>query len=170
MTTPRDFAYALLNAMNLPTTDNNVMALVALQALEGGFMANPAAFNPLNTTQRMSGSQTLGGTVGIQAYTSWQQGLDATQKTLLNGYYGSILSALSNSADPDTTLNVWAASPWGTTNAAGKHAADYQAYGSRNFPASASVLPSASSVGTARKVGLLAVAAFAFYKLWPLLR
>lgn len=169
MTTPRDFAYALLGALNLPTVDNNVMALVALQAMEGGFMHNAAAYNPLNTSQPMPGSHAVT-SIGIQAYTSWQQGLDATVKTLLNGRYGAILSALANGAGADTTLSVWAASPWGTTIAAGKHAADYASYGSLEFPSSASSLPSASSGSSASRLGLAAIAAFAIYKLWPLLR
>jgi hypothetical protein len=64
---------------------------------EGGNWNNKAKYNPLNTSQIMPGSTNFNtgqpGS-GIQAYTSWQQGLQATAMTLTNGRYGDLLSAL----------------------------------------------------------------------------
>lgn len=180
MTTPRDFAYALLGALNLPTTDNNVTALIALQKLEGGFMYNSAAFNPLNTSLSMPGSRAVIG--AIQAYTDWNQGLEATARTLSSTHYWpghdkqypDVIASFAASADPDATLDVWAASPWGTTNAAGRHAADSLSYGSQEFPLSSSALPFAAAIAgrrgpSALGVGLAAAAGYGLLRLWKAL-
>jgi hypothetical protein len=141
-TTPIDFAKALLVRLELPITENNVAALVAAQCIEGGFMHNGAMFNPLNTTWRRATSRSVT-PVGVQAYESWADGLEATALTLRNGMYQGILDALENDCDPDHTLRAMAVSPWGwyrleagvrVPNGIGK-AAGYQSYGGHPFPA-----------------------------------
>jgi hypothetical protein len=141
MTTPIDFAHALLAALELPDTDNNVAALVAAQCIEGGYMHNGALFNPLNTTWKLEGSRSVTA-VNVQAYPTWALGLEATRKTLTNGLYKDILAALELDADPDVTLHAMAVSPWGwyrvvngkrVPNGIGK-AAGYQSYGAHAFP------------------------------------
>ena len=123
-------------------------------------MFNGALYNPLNTTQPMPGSYPVT-SVKVQAYTNWEQGLDATAKTLTNGLYKGILACLSASDDPDTTLAAMAASPWGwydpssgQPNPIGK-ASSYQAYGSRSFPAGGGGFGAlgGSAVGIALAVG-----------------
>ncbi len=42
---------------------------------------------------------TVFNSVGVKAYTSWKQGLEATVKTLKNGYYGGIIDALRRGND-----------------------------------------------------------------------
>ena len=87
------WAKALLVAMRLPVTADNVAAVTAWEMAEGGHWYNTAYYNPLNTTQDMPGA-TVFNSVGVKAYTSWKQGLEATVKTMKNGYYGGIIEAL----------------------------------------------------------------------------
>lgn len=49
--------------------------------------------NPLNTTQRMTGSTSVN-SVGVQAYPNAAEGITATVITLENGYYPAIVAAL----------------------------------------------------------------------------
>ena len=107
------WAQAFLKSLGMPITADNVAALVAWEMAEGGHWYNTAYFNPLNTTQSMPGA-TVFNSVGVKAYTSWEQGLKASVITLRNGYYGGILDALSRGNDAQAVANAVAASPWGT--------------------------------------------------------
>jgi peptidoglycan hydrolase CwlO-like protein len=109
------WARALLVAMRLPVTADNVAAIAAWEMAEGGHWYNTAYYNPLNTTQSMPGA-TVFNSVGVKAYTSWKQGLEATMITLKNGYYGSILDALRRGNDSTAVAAAVGASPWGTGN------------------------------------------------------
>jgi len=112
--TPILFAKALLAALNLPVSESNVAALVAIQKQEGGHQLNRAWFNPLNTMRSMPGAQEAGLQVkGIKAYSSWDEGIAATALTLGQGNMRPIVTSLSRSAPPEETLAVFAASPWG---------------------------------------------------------
>jgi hypothetical protein len=142
MTTPIDFARALLARLGKPITENNVQAFVAAQCIEGGFMHNGALFNPLNTTMPWPGARSVT-PVGVRAYASWADGLEATAKTLENGLYAGILDALEHDCPPDHTLRAMAISPWGWYRIVGGvrvpngigSAAGYQSYGNHAFPA-----------------------------------
>ena len=107
------WAQALLVAMRLPVTADNVAAITAWEMAEGGHWYNTAYYNPLNTTQDMPGA-TVFNSVGVKAYTSWKQGLEATVKTMKNGYYGSIIEALKRGNDSAAVAQAVGASPWGT--------------------------------------------------------
>ena len=109
------WARALLVAMRLPVTADNVAAITAWEMAEGGHWYNTAYYNPLNTTQGMPGA-TVFNSVGVKAYTSWKQGLEATVKTLKNGYYGGIIDALRRGNDSSAVAAAVGASPWGTGN------------------------------------------------------
>lgn len=109
------WAKALLVAMRLPVTADNVAAITAWEMAEGGHWYNSAYYNPLNTTQSMPGA-TVFNSVGVKAYTSWKQGLQATVKTLKNGYYGAIIEALHRGNDASAVAAAVGASPWGTGN------------------------------------------------------
>jgi hypothetical protein len=111
--TPVSFAEALLNAMGFPETPQNVEALTAWQRAEGGNWQNDARFNPFNTTLSEPGAASIN-SVGVKAYTSWQQGLTATIATLSGSAYAGIRSALSNGSDAQAVANAVASSPWGT--------------------------------------------------------
>lgn len=82
---------------------------------EGGAgIANNAWFNPFNTTLQEPGSTAIN-SVGVQAYTSEAQGIQATISTLQGGYYTSIVGDLSSGASPQQTGHDILASPWGTS-------------------------------------------------------
>ena len=109
------WARALLVAMRFPVTADNVAAITAWEMAEGGHWYNTAYYNPLNTTQSMPGA-TVFNSVGVKAYTSWKQGLEATMITLKNGYYGGILDAMRRGNDATAVAAAVGASPWGTGN------------------------------------------------------
>lgn len=111
--TQEEWARSLLGRLGYKTSKANVQAVMAWMRAEGGHWNNSAHYNPLNTTQRMSGSTSMN-SVGVQSYGSWSQGLDATVKTLRNGYYGSILSAFKAGTSAQNVANAVVSSPWGT--------------------------------------------------------
>ncbi len=134
--TPIEFAKALLSRLGMPQSDNNIQALVAVQKIEAGHSANSALFNPMNTMQPMPGARDAGLQVkGIKAYSNWDEGLEATARTLQSTKfdYSGILKALARSAPPDETIKAWAKSPWGWTLPVASASA-YQYYGTMEFP------------------------------------
>jgi hypothetical protein len=111
--TPASWAQALLALLGDPVSAENVRALVGWERAEGGHWGNSAHYNPLNTTQREPGSSSMN-SVGVQAFSSWDQGLTATRTTLLNGRYGGILAALAAGSCATCVASAVGASPWGT--------------------------------------------------------
>jgi hypothetical protein len=111
--TPTSFAQALLATLGEPVTDANVQAITAWEAAEGGNWHNSAHYNPLNTTLPEPGSYTVN-SAGVRAYTSWDQGMQATVSTLQEGSYSGILGALQGGNDPQGVVNAILQSPWGT--------------------------------------------------------
>ncbi len=111
--TPVTWAKALLRALGMPQTTDNMAAIIAWEMAEGGHWYNSAHYNPLNTTWRMPGATAMN-SVGVKAYVSWTQGLAATVETLHNGLYEGILSALRAGNDAQTVADAVASSPWGT--------------------------------------------------------
>jgi hypothetical protein len=110
---PHDFAVALLNAIGAPVTSQNLEAIVSWETAEGGGFGNRAQFNPLNTTLQLPGSHAITA-IGVQAYTSWSQGLSATVSTLRGGAYRGIIAALKAGNSAQAVERAVAASPWGT--------------------------------------------------------
>lgn len=104
-----EFYKAVLTGIGAPITNNNLLYLYAWRQAEGG----SAAFNPFNTTQKAEGATNYN-KVGVKNYTSAQQGVNATVKTLLNGRYSGIISSLKSDAEPSQTADALVASPWGT--------------------------------------------------------
>jgi len=111
--TSHDFAVALLETLGDAVTSQNTGAVVSWERAEGGAWNSPAKFNPLNTTRRMPGSYSING-AGVQAYTSWPEGLAATAQTLQAGAYGGILSALKAGTSEQAVERAVASSVWGT--------------------------------------------------------
>jgi peptidoglycan hydrolase CwlO-like protein len=114
------WAQAFLKRLGMPMTADNVAAVVAWEMAEGGHWYNTAYYNPLNTTQSMPGA-TVFNSVGVKAYTSWAQGLEASVITINNGYYGGILAAMRAGNDGQAVADAVAASPWGTGSFTPKH-------------------------------------------------
>ena len=117
-----DFYREILRGIGAPETENNLLYLFAWRQAEGG----NATFNPFNTTQKAEGASNYN-KVGVKNYTSPEQGLKATIKTLLNGRYGEIISSLKRDADPIETAEALERSPWGTGGLAKKVISGYQA-------------------------------------------
>ena len=143
--TPTSWAESFLTKSKLPTTKNNVKALTDWWAAEGGAgpewgTNNLASYNPLNTTLPEPGSQPINSDK-VQAYTSWSQGIQATQQTLDEpGHgYSAIRKDLAANAPPGQTEQAIVASQWGT-----KTIGSYTATG----PAGAASGAPASSSGT----------------------
>lgn len=111
--TPASFATALLSYLGLPTNQANVDAVVAWENQEGGNWKNTAAYNPLNTTLQMPGS-TSQNKVGVQAYTSWDQGLAATAQTLEQTNMTPIRQALATGGGCQGLADAGPGTPWGT--------------------------------------------------------
>ncbi|MFD9053289.1 hypothetical protein [Streptomyces zaomyceticus] len=111
--TPTTWAQKVLALLGVPVSDANVKAMVAWQKAEGGHWNNPDKYNPLNTTQSMPGAVATN-SHGVKAYTSWDQGLTATVKTLTNGLYGGILDALRRGDSAESVVGAVTRSPWGT--------------------------------------------------------
>jgi hypothetical protein len=110
--TRETFAEAILTGLGYPVTKLAVTDIMSWEAAEGGAWNGGARYNPLNTTEPMSGATNFN-SVGVKNYTSWEQGLNATVKTLENGYYTDILNALSIGGTGDFGVTV-GESPWGT--------------------------------------------------------
>ncbi|MFL6116751.1 MAG: hypothetical protein ACJ786_36155 [Catenulispora sp.] len=110
--TQEEWARSLLSKLGIKATTANVSALMAWMRAEGGNWNNTAHFNPLNTTQSMPGASSMN-SVGVKAYTSWDQGFDATVKTLQNGHYGGILSAMKSGTAKEIVSAI-VNSVWGT--------------------------------------------------------
>ena len=109
--TPSDgsgFNRALLTALGDPDTPQNEQFLSAWKQADGG-----SADNPFNTTQGAPGA-TVFNSVGVKRYPSVSEGVDATAKTLTNGYYQGILDALASGKDARQAALAVAQSPWGT--------------------------------------------------------
>jgi hypothetical protein len=105
------WANDLLGALGMPRTTANIRAVTAWVAAEGTKAGN----NPLATTQGMPGATSFN-EVGVRNFASYSDGLAATVKTLHNGRYGNILSALAAGNDPVAVARAVADSPWGTGN------------------------------------------------------
>jgi len=80
---------SILSGIGADDTDENMLFFHAWRSAESA----KATYNPFNTTQRMAGSTNYN-SVGVKNYPSEKDGIDATVKTLKNGYYPCILDGL----------------------------------------------------------------------------
>lgn len=95
ITSPEEWAIAQLKSLGDPVTASNIEFLEGWQKQEGGNWNNTATYNPLNTTQPEPGATAMN-SVGVKAYTSWTEGIQATDAALNNGLYSDILAALKS--------------------------------------------------------------------------
>lgn len=93
-----DWISVYLRAVGAPNTKQNRNFLASWQRWEGGHTNNSARYNYLNTTQSMPGSSSIN-SAGVKAYRNLWQGAQAFARTLRNGRYGDIMSAL-RAGDP----------------------------------------------------------------------
>jgi hypothetical protein len=105
------WATAFLGKVGAPVTASNLQAMTTWMAREGGNWNNNATYNPLNTTQNMKGATSMN-SVGVKAYASWDQGLQATVNTINNGKYSPVLNALRQGTSAAAVLSAVQDSPW----------------------------------------------------------
>lgn len=124
--TPSDFAVKLIQGLGGTPTRGAIDAIVTWMKFEGGHWRNTADYNPLNTTLDKPGSHSMN-SVGVEAYTSWDQGLEATIQTLTGSKakqrgYTAIVNALK-SGDREDILKAINNSAWrtGKTGGAGAY-------------------------------------------------
>ena len=110
----QQWAKDFLTKVGAPITSENLAAMTTWMAYEGGHWKNSATYNPLNTTLETSASTGSINDVGVQKYSSYAGGLDATVQTINNGLYGNILEALRQGNNSQAVLSAVSASPWGT--------------------------------------------------------
>lgn len=101
-----DFYKAILWGLNLPTTNHNVNFLKLWRIAEMGIEKKDdkkptATNNPLNTTYNNSSDkeQSNFNFVGVKNYSKPEYGIEATIKTLRNGYYDCIVDGLRKESD-----------------------------------------------------------------------
>lgn len=108
--TPDDGFYReILRGIGAPVKPNTMALIYAWRQAEGG----RAAYNPFNTTHKMTGSTDYN-SVGVQNYATPTDGLRCTIKTLTNGKYDAVLKLLRAAAPPEEVAKAIIASPWGT--------------------------------------------------------
>lgn len=109
MTTRGEWAIELLHALgNQNPTDQTVNWVASWTLGEN----TKAVYNPLATTQPMPDATDFN-VVGVKNYKDDQQGIDATVKTLNNGYYPHILHGLQTN-DTTEASNAVELGIWGT--------------------------------------------------------
>jgi hypothetical protein len=164
MTTPLEFAKALLAAGGWPQSDNNITAVVAWSAMEGGHYVNHnCRYNPMNTMMPMPGS-TYGLSNGVKAYQSWDDGLAATLKTLHNGLYNNVIQNLASSADPVDTISSLTTWTGGTPYPTSQIDALYNSYANHADWSGTNL--SSTGGSTVKKVFMGAILIGCFAYLW----
>ena len=104
------WSIGLLDLLGDPVTVENIRALSAWIGAESN---NSRYHNPLATTMGASGASDVN-SVGVKSYPNDIIGLDATVRTLHNGYYPAILAALAQGNSAQRVVVAVASSPWGT--------------------------------------------------------
>ena len=101
----------VLKRVGAPATKQNLDFLATWQRWEGGHTNNKASFNWLNTTSNAPGATHSINSVGVKAFDSYENGVNATVQTLNNGRYGDIVGAL-RSGNPYKEKPVAGLSTW----------------------------------------------------------
>lgn len=122
----QQWAKDFLSRIGAPTSDANVTALNTWMKAEGkgwSTSLNRATYNPLNTTLDMPGSVTFN-KHGVEAYTSYEQGMEATIATLTGKSakergYTAILDALKSDSGISAVLSAVNNSAWRTGQVGG---------------------------------------------------
>ena len=101
------FYSEILKGIDAPITKNTLTFFFAWRDAEHG----ACAFNPFATTQPY-GASTKFNSAGVRNYESEEDGIAATIKTLLNGYYTDLVDRLRSDLDPleiaaSLDLNIW---------------------------------------------------------------
>ncbi len=104
---------AQLNFCRFPVSDNNVKSMV-IWAVSENANGNGAHWNIWDTTEGGEPGEDNFNSAGVKNYPTIEEGMDAFSRTLHNGRYPGIISALQRSAPPAETCNMICNSPWGS--------------------------------------------------------
>lgn len=106
-----DWRKDLLRAIKAPTTPQNLKLLQTWHRWEGGHTKNDARYNWLNTTNNAPGAVREINSVGVKAFDSYKNGVNALAITLLNGRYNDIVQGLRSGnpyqSDIGRGLQIW---------------------------------------------------------------
>jgi hypothetical protein len=121
--TDENFYKKLLTNLGAPTSKENLKFLYAWRQSEG----KAGKYNPFNTTQKMPGTTNFN-SVGVKNYSSIEDGMEATLKTLKNGRYNCIVNGLKNDIGAKTisTKCINDLQTWGTGDLVAKVVGSYE--------------------------------------------
>jgi hypothetical protein len=110
-----DFYKSILKCLGAEPTKSNMLFMYAWRQSEGGKAKN----NPFNTTMKMPGATNISNTsVGVKNYSTPEEGIEATCKTLKNGRdkygYDKIIDGLKNDVGISKLSDAVINSKWGT--------------------------------------------------------
>ena len=116
-TSDDDFYKRVLKCLGAEPTKGNMSFMYAWRQAEGGSAKN----NPFNTTLKLPGSTKYrNNTHGVQNYKTYEDGVQATCKTLINGRdkygYNKIIDGLKNNVGIAKLSDAVVNSKWGTTD------------------------------------------------------
>jgi peptidoglycan hydrolase-like protein with peptidoglycan-binding domain len=126
--TDKNFYERLLTELGAPVTSENLKYLYAWRQAEG----KGGRYNPFNTTWKRPGSTKMN-SHGVQHYTSLEDGMVATLKTLRNGYYDCIVNGLKNDIGASEIAKCPSLKTWGTGNLVAKVVRNYESGSSPNI-------------------------------------
>lgn len=105
----KNFYAKLLENLGAPISDENMKFMYAWRQAEG----KGGIYNPFNTTWNLPNSTTMN-SAGVRNYTSLEDGLVATIKTLKNGRYDCIVNGLKNDIGASEIARCESLKTWGT--------------------------------------------------------
>jgi len=144
--TQEDFAKAVITGLGGTPTAQAIQDLVYWEGKEGGNWSNTAKYNPLNTSYQSSGStnyNTGKAGSGVQAYTSWQQGVNATVATLTGqgaasrGYTDITKALTGGGTSTSNFLKLMQSSSWDANHYQGGSSSSQNSVASSGTPAGA---------------------------------
>lgn len=117
----KNFYEKLLKELGAPVSDENMKFLLAWRQAEG----KAGKYNPFNTTHKMPDSTNFN-KVGVKNYSSIEDGLIATLKTLRNGRYECIVNGLKNDIGASEISKCESLKVWGTGDLVAKVVRGYE--------------------------------------------
>ncbi len=108
----KEFYEQILKGINAPITDENLKFFYSWRQAEGGKATN----NPFNTTMKLKSDpdMTNYNKVGVKNYSKPNYGVEATVKTITNGYYSCLVDGLKNNIGAENLAKCLATTKWGT--------------------------------------------------------
>jgi len=120
-TTDENFYKKLLENLGAPLTDENMKFILAWRQAEG----KGGRYNPFNTTHKVNNSTRMN-SHGVQHYSSAEDGMKATLKTLNNGRYNCIVNGLKNDIGASEIAKCQSLKTWGTGDLVAKVIRSYE--------------------------------------------